>query len=174
MLRPTWMIRTCVKQAICALTVGAACGAAACSAPAAARRDSSQVPSAADAERQVRQIEEIEWARASRAKDTVWFARHLADELIVTTGRTGRVTSKREEMADILNPTMGGGEDRLEELRVRSYGQVAVATFRLVSTGTDRTGPYHRTARYTEVWVHRDGRWQLAASHSSLIPAAGQ
>lgn len=125
---------------------------------------------AAEAEREVRHLEEVEWASAVQRKDTAWFERHLADELVLTTGRTGRVTNKAQEMADILAPTTGGGSDRVDDLRVQPYGNVAVATFRLTSSGSDAAGPYQRTARYTEVWHFREGRWQLVASHSSLIP----
>lgn len=126
--------------------------------------------SPAQAEREVRQMEEVEWPAAVQRKDTAWFARHLADELVLTTGRTGRVTNKAQEMADILAPTTGGGGDRVDGLRVQPYGNVAVATFRLTSSGSDASGPYQRTARYTEVWLFREGRWQLVASHSSLLP----
>ena len=160
-----------MRQALCILALAAA-GAAGCATAGGGRGDGS-LP-AAEAERAVRRLEEVEWGRAVRAKDTAWFSRHLADELVLTTGRTGRVTTKAEEMADILSPATGGGDDRVEELRVQTHGHVAVATFRLVSSGTDRAGPYRRTARYTEVWVYRDGRWQLAASHSSLIPESGR
>lgn len=125
---------------------------------------------AAEAEREVRHLEEVEWAAAVQRKDTAWFERHLADDLVLTTGRTGRVTNKAQEMADILAPTTGGGGDRLDDLRVQPYGNTAVATFRLTSSGSDAGGPYHRTARYTEVWLFRAGRWQLVASHSSLLP----
>lgn len=128
------------------------------------------VKPAAEAEREVRRLEEVEWAAAVQRKDTAWFERHLAAELVLTTGRTGRVTNKAQEMADILAPTTGGGNDRLDDLRVQPYGNVAVATFRLTSSGSDAAGPYQRTARYTEVWHFREGRWQLVASHSSLLP----
>lgn len=123
---------------------------------------------------QIRHLEEVEWGRASQQKDTAWFERHLADEVVFTTGRTGRVTTKAQEMADILAQSSGGGEDRVDELRVQVHGVTAVATFKLDTRGSDRNGPYHRVARYTEVWIYRDGRWQLLASHSSLIPQAAQ
>lgn len=132
-----------------------------------------EAPTREDAIAAVRRLEEIEWGQAARAKDTAWFAHHLAGELVVTTGRTGRVTGKAEEMADILATGNASGADRVDELQIQVHGNVAIATFRLTTAGTDRTGPYQRTARYTEVWVHRAGRWQLTASHSSLIPAAG-
>lgn len=158
-----------MRQMLIATTVVVALASAAC---AGMRQPGSPgvQKSASEAEREVRQLEEVEWARAVQRKDTAWFQRHLADELVLTTGRTGRVTNKAQEMADILAPTTGGGDDRLEDLRVQPYGNTAIATFRLTSSGSDASGPYHRTARYTEVWLFRDGRWQLVASHSSLLP----
>ena len=132
-------------------------------------------PPAVEASAAIRAIEEVEWARAVRAKDTAWFQRHLAEELVLTTGRTGKVTSKAEEMADLLAPASGpaddGDPDRIEDLQIQSHGHIGIATFRLVTSGRDSSGTYHRNARYTEVWLYRDGRWQLTASHSSLIPA---
>ena len=125
---------------------------------------------AGDAEAEIRRLEEVEWARAVGAKDRAWFERHLADDVLFATGRTGRVTSKAEEIADILDPRNGAGVDRVDDLKVRTFGGTAVATFKLTAKGTDATGPYDRTARYTEVWSHRDGRWQLVSSHSSLVP----
>ena len=118
----------------------------------------------------VTRLEQVEWARASKAKDTVWFQQHVAPEALFTTGRTGQVTSKETELAEILAPTLGGGEEKVTDLSVRGHGNVAVATFRLEATGVDRAGPYRRAARYTETWLFRDGRWQLIASHSSLLP----
>ncbi len=153
------------------LTVTLAAAAAGCAGAGTQQRATPGAQkSAGEAEREVRQLEEVEWARAVQRKDTAWFQRHLADELVLTTGRTGRVTNKAQEMADILAPTTGGGSDRVDDLRVQPYGNVAVATFRLSSSGSDASGPYQRTARYTEVWLFRDGRWQLVASHSSLLP----
>lgn len=128
----------------------------------------------ARAEEEIRRLEEIEWARAVRQKDKAWFERHLADDLVVTTGRTGRVTTKEDEIADILRTGASAASDQVTDLRIRAYGNMAIATFRLTAGGTDATGPYERTARYTESWIHRDGRWQLVASHSSLIPAAAK
>ena len=122
--------------------------------------------------RQITHLETVEWARASREGDVDWFKRHLADELMLTTGRTGKLTTKADELASVRASSGNGGSDKIDDLKVHVYGHVAVATFKIDTTGTDDTGPYHRIARYTEVWVHRDGRWQLAASHSSLLPAA--
>lgn len=112
----------------------------------------------------------IEWPRANVQGDVKWFEQHLADELMLTTGRTGEVTTKAQELASIRASQGAGSTEKIEDLRVHAYGDTAVTTFKIDVSGTDNTGPYHRVARYTEVWVFRDGRWQLAASHSSLVP----
>lgn len=119
----------------------------------------------------IRQLEETEWARASVQKDTQWFHSHIADELVLTTGRTGELTNKEQTIAEIKDPSYGSGSaDTIEDLKITSFENTAVATFRIITSGKDKTGPYSRTARYTEVWIFRDARWQLFASHSSLMP----
>ena len=40
-------------------------------------------------------------------------------------------------------------------------------------TGRDRK-PVHRLSRFTDVFVWRDGRWQIVAGHSSRIPEAAK
>ena len=118
----------------------------------------------------IRQLEEAEWARASSQKDTQWFHAHIANELVLTTGRTGEVTNKQQTIDEIKDPSYGsGGSDKLEDLKILAFENTAVAIFKILTNGNDKTGPYFRIARYTEVWIYRDGRWQLLASHSSLM-----
>ena len=112
----------------------------------------------------------VEWAQATSAGDVRWYERHLADELMMTTGRTGKLTTKADEIAALRPSAPAGGSEKVDDLKVQIYGNVGVTTFRIDTTGTDDSGAYHRRARYTEVWVHRDDRWQLVASHSSLLP----
>jgi ketosteroid isomerase-like protein len=89
---------------------------------------------------------------------------------MVTTGRTGKLTTKADEIAGLRPSAPGGSSEKIADLKVHVYGHVAVTTFRIETTGSDDTGAYHRRARYREVWVHRDSRRQLVASHSSLMP----
>ena len=127
--------------------------------------------SATEIETAIRNLEEIEWAAASSKKDKHWFEQHLADELIMTTGRTGEVTGKQQVIDEIIDTAYGSGNgDKLEDLKVLPLINSGVATFKIISNGKDKTGPYIRIARYTEVWVFKNNRWQLMASHSSLLP----
>ena len=120
----------------------------------------------------IRHLEDFEWSIASSKKDTQWFQAHIADELVMTTGRTGEVTNKQQTIHEIMDTAYASGDsDKLEDLKILSHENTAVATFKILTKGKDKTGPYHRIARYTEVWIFRDDRWQLLASHSSLLPA---
>ncbi|MEI9911044.1 MAG: nuclear transport factor 2 family protein [Bacteroidota bacterium] len=119
----------------------------------------------------IRELEDIEWARAIAKKDTQWLQLHLADELIMTTGRTGELANKQQVINEITDTAYGsGGNDKLEDLEIRSFENTAVATFKILTHGKDKDGPYYRVARYTDVWIFRNERWQLLASHSSLMP----
>ena len=119
----------------------------------------------------IKSLEEVEWSEASSKKDKSWFEQHLADDLVMTTGRTGEVTNKQQVIAEIMDPTYSsGGNDRLEDLQIIPLNNSGIATFKILTKGKDKTGLYFRIARYTEVWVHKNERWQLVASHSSLLP----
>ena len=56
-----------------------------------------------------------------------------------------------------------------EDVTVRSYGDTAVlggkATIDVTADGND----IHVVVRYTDVWVKRDGRWQMVAWHSTRL-----
>lgn len=74
-------------------------------------------------------------------------------KLIDKTGLKARM--KRNELGHFTL------EDDLKRISV--YGDVAVLSGHSTSTVTDRGQTRTTTEGYTEVWVNRDGRWQLVA-----------
>lgn len=57
----------------------------------------------------------------------------------------------------------------VDEVEVRLFRDTAVATGR-----TRATGSYHGKAasvvlRFTDVFIRRNGRWQIVASHASTV-----
>jgi ketosteroid isomerase-like protein len=56
-----------------------------------------------------------------------------------------------------------------EEVKVRSFGDVEIvsgkATIDVAADGKD----IHVVLRYTDVWVKRDGRWQMVSWHSTRV-----
>ena len=98
----------------------------------------------------------------------------LADELTYTHSN-GRVETKEQFLAALASGA-------LEYLAIVSEGESAVRLYADGEVGliagaarvTVRTGGREGavTLRYTSVYVHRDGRWQLVAWHSSAVPSS--
>lgn len=61
-----------------------------------------------------------------------------------------------------------------EDLTVRLYGRTALVSGRLKQTanvaGEDWGGAY----LFTDVWINRDGIWQVVNRHTSLLPPSSQ
>ena len=58
------------------------------------------------------------------------------------------------------------------DMNVRVDGNVAIVTGVFRTKGKDDKGAaYDRTARFTDTWIKRDGRWQALASQGTMIPS---
>jgi len=131
--------------------------------------------SASKAEVELMQIER-DIGQANIRRDKAYFERIEADELIFTDS-VGGLTTKAEDVASLDKPA---GAFKLvaydvDEMKVKIYGKTAVVWGRSTTTskGKDREGKDREIvnrSRFTDVFVKRDGRWQLVAGHSSRIP----
>ena len=109
---------------------------------------------------------------ANVRRDKAFFERIEADEFLFTDAGGG-LTTKQEDVASLDGPA---GEFRLvayvpDEMRVYIYDDTAVVFGRV--TTKSRSGKDGREvtnqSRFTDVFVWRDGRWQIVAGHSSRI-----
>ncbi len=124
-------------------------------------------------ETEIRQLEEVEWSQAEKKKDMNWFHQHLADELVMTNGKTGEVNNKGEQLAEYQDSDFeASGPDKISQFKVQAFDNWAVATFRLQMSGKNKKGKVSENYRFTDVWIFRDGRWQITASHRSEIPGS--
>jgi ketosteroid isomerase-like protein len=110
---------------------------------------------------------EREWLDAYLNRDVAAMERIEADEFTITHGN-GQVLSKAQEIANLKSagPKDPAEAFSTEEVKVRIYGDAAVLTGIVVmknARGTQRS-------RYTDVYIKRDGRWQVAASHLTSLP----
>jgi uncharacterized protein (TIGR02246 family) len=79
----------------------------------------------------------------------------------------------RRSKADLLRTVEKNTESntKVDDAVVRVYGDAAVYTARITDSGTRPNGETFTTKTcITEMYVRRDGRWQLVASHESLLP----
>jgi ketosteroid isomerase-like protein len=84
---------------------------------------------------------------------------------------TGHVLTKAQVMQEL-----GSGDRRIEsgsvdDLKVRTYGDIAIVTGRSVLSGTYQGKRARVTQRFTDVFVKRDGRWQAVASKGTQVTA---
>jgi hypothetical protein len=108
---------------------------------------------------------------ANVRRDAEFFERVEADEFVFTDSGGG-LTTRAEDVASVrkpANPDVKLLAYDVDDVQVRLYGDAAVLTGRVTTrqlvNGEERTG----RSRFTDVFVRRDGRWQIVAGHSSRI-----
>jgi ketosteroid isomerase-like protein len=109
---------------------------------------------------------ELKWSLAIVNKDAAALERLLAKEFNGTTP-TAQTYSREMAIADLKNGTYDVTMMDLDQIDVNVFGNTAVAftSQNEISTygNQDFSGHYH----YTDVWVKKNGRWQVVASHGS-------
>ena len=107
--------------------------------------------------------------RANFQCDYKLFDKVEAEEFIFTDA-SGNVSNKKEDMAGEKDCVKHDFTYDLDDFHVTLYDNTAVVTARVTITGTNKEGkPFTRQNRFTDVFVWRDGRWQLVAGHSTRI-----
>jgi hypothetical protein len=107
---------------------------------------------------------------ANVRRDKAFFERIEADEFIFTDS-AGGLTTKAEDVAGLDKPA---GEFKQvsyepDDMKVRVYGKTAVVTGRTTTKLQSKDREVINRSRFTDVFVKRDGRWQLVAGHSSRL-----
>lgn len=112
---------------------------------------------------------EQELARAIRENDADGIARLLSDDWAVVP-TTGSVNEGKSIFPDgIRSGFLTRRTFELSEPRVRVYGNVAVVTSRVATSGTFNGKPFDVVERQTEVLRWQHGRWKVVLTHETLI-----
>jgi ketosteroid isomerase-like protein len=109
---------------------------------------------------------EREWVAAITNRDAAMLNKLLAEEF-VGTSPSAHVYYKPMAISSLENGTHVVKSMALDEVSANVFGDTAVAftSQEEVSSfgGEDTSGHYH----YTNVWLKRNGEWQVVASHGS-------
>lgn len=97
--------------------------------------------------------------------------RLLAQEWMVT-HTDARMSTRDEVLRDLDTGANRLLEGSVDDLRFRVYQDFAVITGRTRARGEYKGHAYDVRLRFTDVLVHRDGRWQVVASHASRLARA--
>ena len=81
---------------------------------------------------------------------------------------TGAVITKPEALEMCKGARQPGGDYRVDDLSVRAFGDAAVVTGRTTVTAGGANASTVML-RFTDVFIRRDGRWQVVASHATRL-----
>lgn len=126
---------------------------------------------------QTRNAKEQEVLKASQVsndaslikKDRATMERLYADDYTYIHSN-GTVANKKQDIAASMSPDQAWTAHKSDDMRVRIYRDVAVVTGISTLTGSAK-GYVSGPRRFTEVWVRRNGRWQIVNGQSTLVPA---
>src|ERR1043165_837584 len=106
---------------------------------------------------------------AGMRRDVAAIDRIYADEYFHTNA-DGSVMTKEQVLASYRAPARAAFDaNEHTEDRVRLYGDAAVVSGTVTLKGRTNDQPFVRTWRVTYVLVRRSGRWQIVASHASIL-----
>lgn len=116
-------------------------------------------------------IEQVERRRfaAMVAQDVATLEPMLAEELRYVHSN-GQLENKPQFIETIRSGRLRYLAITVQELDVRTYGDVAVLDGLLTADAQAGNQPVKLTLRFIDVYVNRDGRWQLVAWQSTRLP----
>ena len=113
---------------------------------------------------------EQEIARAMGNNDADGITRFLADDWAVI-ATSGGVGEGKSTFADgIKSGYLTRKTFEISEPRVRLYGDVALVTTKVQTSGTFQGKPFDVTERQTDVLVWKDAGWKSVLTHETKIP----
>ena len=128
---------------------------------------SAATETAANAEQEIRKLQQ-EYDQAVLKQDASAYDRLFADDYTVTQAG-GKVYNKAEmiAMAKAGDTKMEIG--RTDDLKIRVYGNTALATCRWTEKSTTKGVPFDGVQLYTTVWVKSNGKWQIVSDQGTLV-----
>ncbi len=124
------------------------------------------------AETDVAEVLELEARRwnAMIAKDTATLAELFADEMSYTHSNA-LVDTKASYLKAIEKGTFDYQAVKRSDDAITVFGDTALLTGRAEIDVNGGGRQLHLNARYTVIWLRRDGTWQFLAWQSTAIPA---
>lgn len=122
-----------------------------------------------DVEREILKLEE-ELTQTEMRLDVAALNRIYADDIMVT-APLGFCVDKPGVMAEVCEAAAKARVERYdkEDLKVRAYGDTAVTSYRIAAKGRFEETEINRQFCMTNVWMKREGSWQIVARHTANL-----
>ncbi len=111
---------------------------------------------------------EQEWADAVAKHDVDAITRIESDDF-TSTDPDGVVSHKAEDIAVAKSGDLKISNFQLNDIKVSVYGDAAVVTGKTTFRATVHDQPLGGDFRWTDVFIRRDGKWQVVASQATTI-----
>ena len=97
--------------------------------------------------------------------------RIYADDIMVT-APIGLCVDKPAVMTEVRQAADKAKVERYDkdDLKVRAYGDTAVSSYRMNAEATFEGKEIKRQLCITNVWMKRNGHWQIIARHTASLP----
>ena len=117
-------------------------------------------------------IEQLEQRRfgAMTHNDFETLGQLLSDDLVYTHS-TAKVDTKQSYIDSLKSGAVTYVEVERTDTRIRVYGNAATVAGQAVVHVKLNGEPREARIRYTDVWVQKDGGWQMVAWEATPIPA---
>ena len=108
-----------------------------------------------------------EYIRAFVESDAAWYEEHLSGDFVCT--RADGLRIGKDEFLRLAAEEPGVTDVSFDEVDVRPLGEVALVhgVTHYVRDGSPAS------TRYTDVWLFRDGRWQVVAAQLTPVARIG-
>ena len=125
-------------------------------------------------EKEILRLEE-ELTRTEMRLDIEALDRIYADDIMVTApiGLCVDKPAVMKEVRDAAEKAVVGRYDKAD-LKVRAYGDTAVTSYRMTAEATFEGTEIKRQLCITNVWMKREGRWQIVARHTADLEQPAQ
>ena len=124
-----------------------------------------------EVEREIQKLEE-ELTRTEMRLDVDALDRIYADDIMVTApiGICVDKPAVMQEVRTAADKAAIGRYDK-EDLKLRAYGDAAAVTsYRMTAEATFEGAVIKHRLCITNVWLKRNGRWQIVARHTATLP----
>lgn len=112
---------------------------------------------------------EKEYIRALRDNDADGIARCLTDDWAVISTKGGVGEGKSIFPDGVKQGHLTRTAYEFSQPRVRLYGNVALVTVKVHTSGTFVGKPFDVMERETDVWLWKDGSWKCALTHETQL-----
>jgi ketosteroid isomerase-like protein len=109
---------------------------------------------------------ERQWAESVATGDPSTVERILADDFLGVDPK-GTLYDKAKMIADTRNAPQNFVSNRLNEVKVRFYGEIAIAQG---NESWERRTVERGRFVWTDTWIRRNGRWQIVAAEDLIAP----